>query len=364
MTTLVVTNDFPPRLGGIETYLRQVCSFLDDRVVVLTRTERDESATRTYDASLPFPVHRLPGPLLPTPAIARRAAELLHVYDAEQVVFGAAAPLGLLASGLRREGASRVLALSHGHEVWWSRVPGARGMLRRIGHDVDAFGVISDYTAARIASALAPEDRRKLVRLPPPVDLDVFSPTRNAPVATVLAASRFVPQKGLDRLLDVWPRVVSAVPDSRLIMVGDGPQAPRLRRRAAGLVGVELRPPVSHDLMPDLLRTASVFVSPVRTMLGGLYAEGLGLVACEAAACGVPVVVGDSGGAPETVLDQVTGSVVDPDDEAALADAVIHWLSSPLEARTAGAAGRRHVADLVGSEHVRAHLRSALEALV
>src|SRR5487761_2297535 len=180
MTTLVVTNDFPPRVGGIETYLRHVCSFLDDRVVVLTRTERDESATRRYDASLPFPDHRLPGPLLPTWAVARRAAELLHEYDAEQVVFGAAAPLGLLAAGLRREGARRILALSHGHEVWWSRVPAARRMLRHIGRNVDAFGVISAYTAASIASALSPDDRAKLVRLPPPVDLDVFSPTRNA----------------------------------------------------------------------------------------------------------------------------------------------------------------------------------------
>src|SRR5450759_4536114 len=126
MTTLVVTNDFPPRVGGIETFVRHVCGFLDDRVVVLTRTERDESATRTYDASLPFPVHRLPGPLLPTPSVARRAGGLLREYGAEQVVFGAAAPLGLLAGPLRTAGAHRILALTHGHEVWWSRVPGAR----------------------------------------------------------------------------------------------------------------------------------------------------------------------------------------------------------------------------------------------
>ena len=364
MTTLVVTNDFPPRVGGIETYLRHVCSFLDDQVVVLTRTERDESATLTYDASLPFPVHRLPGPLVPSPSVGRRAAELLREYGAEQVIFGAAAPLGLLASGLRRGGARRILALSHGHEVWWSRVPGARSLLRRIGRDVDAFGVISAYTAGRIAAALAPEDRAKLVMLPPPVDLDEFSPATNAPVGTVVAASRFVRQKGLDRLLDAWPRVTAVVPDSRLIVVGDGPQGPSLRRRAAAMQDVEFRPPVSHDRMPDLLRSASVFVSPVRTRLGGLYAEGLGLVACEAAACGVPVVVGDSGGARETVIDQVTGSVVDPDDTSALAAAIIGWLSNPVKARAAGFAGRKHVADLVGADHVRLRLRSTLESIV
>ncbi len=364
MRTLVITNDFPPRVGGIETFVRHVCSFLDNDVVVLARTERDGSATRTYDAGLPFPVHRLPGPLLPTPSVARRAAELLHEYDAEQVVFGAAAPLGLLASGLRHEGARRILALSHGHEVWWSQVPGARDLLRRIGRDVDAFGVISTYTASRIASALTPDDRAKLVTLPPPVDLDVFSPATNPPVGTVLAASRFVRQKGLDRLFDAWPRVVAVVPDSRLIICGEGPQAPSLRRRAAGMTSVEIQPTVSHDRMPDLLRAASVFVSPVRTRLGGLYAEGLGLVACEAAACGLPVVVGDSGGAPETVLDQVSGSIVDPDDASALAAAIVGWLSNPLKARAAGLAGRRHVADLVGADQVRERLRSTLEPVV
>jgi phosphatidylinositol alpha-1,6-mannosyltransferase len=364
MTTLVVTNDFPPRVGGIETYLRHVCGFLDDRVVVLTRTEPDESATRRYDASLPFPVHRMPGPLLPGPVVARRAGELLREYGADRVVFGAAAPLGLLASGLRRDGARRILALSHGHEVWWARVPAARSALRRIGRDVDAFGVISAYTAGRIAPALAPEDRAKLVLLPPPVDLEVFSPATNPPVGTVVAASRFVRQKGLDRLLDAWPEANAAVPDSRLIIVGDGPQGRSLRRRAAALRDVEFRAPLRHDQMPHLLRSASVFVSPVRTRLGGLYAEGLGLVACEASACGIPVVVGDSGGAPETVIDTVTGNVVDPDDARGLAAAVIGWLSNPVKARAAGFAGRRHVADLVGADHVRRRLLSALDAVV
>jgi len=361
MTTLVVTNDFPPRVGGIETFVRHVCRFLDDRVVVLTRTERDESATRTYDASLPFAVHRLPGPLLPTASVAHRAAELLREDGAERVVFGAAAPLGLLANALRAAGAHRILALTHGHEVWWSRVPGARQTLRRIGRDVDALGVISAYTSASIERALAPVDRAKLVVLPPPVDLEVFSPATASPARTVVAASRFVRQKGLDRLLDAWPRVAAAVPDSRLLIVGDGPQASTLRRRGAGMVGVEIRPPVGHDAMPDLLRAASVFVSPVRTRLGGLYAEGLGLVACEAAACGLPVVVGNSGGAPETVVDRVTGSVLDPDDPAALAAALVFWLSHPAEARAAGSAGRAHVADLVGADHVRTRLRSTLE---
>ncbi len=363
MTTLVVTNDFPPRIGGIESFVRQVCGFLDDRVVVLTRREPDEQATRAFDASLPFPVHRLPGPLLPTSSVARRAAQLMRSYDLDQVVFGAAAPLGLLATDLRRAGARSILALSHGHEVWWSRVPAARSVLRRIAHDVDAVGVISAFTGAQISAALAPADRAKLVHLPPPVDLDVFAPAGTRPAGTVVAASRLVRQKGVDRLLAAWPLVTAALPGSRLVVAGDGPAGPALRRRAARLDGVDMRPPVSHEEMPALLRTASVFVSPVRTRLRGLYAEGLGLVACEAAACGLPVVVGDSGGAPETVVDAVTGSVVDVDDVSALADALVRWLSDPAAGDLAGLAGRRHVAELVGAEQIRTRLLATLASV-
>lgn len=360
MTTLVVTNDFPPRVGGIETFVRQVCSFLDDRVVVLTRTEDDSRATHAHDADLPFPVHRLPGPLLPTPALARRAAEMLREYGVTRVVFGAAAPLGLVAGSLRAAGAERIVALTHGHEVWWARVPVARRALRRIAHDVDALGVISGYTRGHISRALAPEDLAKLVLLPPPVDLEAFSPTADPAGRTVLAAARFVHQKGLDLLLDSWPLVLASAPGSRLRILGDGPQGARLRRRAVQLTGVEILPAVAHDRMPEFFHSGSVFVSPVRTRLAGLYAEGLGVVACEAAASGLPVVVGDSGGAPDTVVDGVSGSVVDPADPVQLASALVRWLTDPQAARLAGLAGRRHVTDLVGAETVAARLRGLL----
>lgn len=364
MTTLVVTNDFPPRVGGIETFVRHVCRFLDDRVVVLTRTEDDSRATHAHDAALSFPVHRLPGPLLPTPILAQRCAELLREYGATRVVFGAAAPLGLLSGWLRAAGAERIVALTHGHEVWWARVPVARQALRRIGHEVDALGVISGYTRSHISGALAPADRPKLVLLPPPVDLEAFSPTADPATRTVLAAARFVRQKGLDLLFDAWPLVLQSVPTAQLRVLGDGPQAPSLRHRAAGLSGVQVLPAIAHDRMPAFLRSGSVFVSPVRTRLGGLYAEGLGVVACEAAASGLPVVVGDSGGAPETVLDGVTGSVVDPADPVQLASALVRWLADPQAARVAGLAGRGHVTDLVGADTVAERLRAMLNVTV
>jgi phosphatidylinositol alpha-1,6-mannosyltransferase len=359
-TTLVVTNDFPPRTGGIEGFVAHVCDALDSDVVVLTREESDRDATRRFDVGLAYEVVRIPGPLLPTPALATTATDLLRSRGATRVVYGAAAPLGLLAPDLRRAGGRFHLALSHGHEVWWAAVPGARTALRRIVDGVDHLGVISTHTTNAISAALPEESRRKLVRLPPPVDLDRFRPAETIAAPVVVAAGRLIPQKGFDALLDVWPLVRAAVPDARLLVAGEGPLAGRLGRRAALLRGVTMIGAVPYEQMRDLLRTARVFALPVRTRLGGLNPEGLGRVFLEAAACGLPVVVGRSGGAPETVVDGVTGSVVDPDDRGALATAIVGWLSDPVAARTAGLAGRRHVADRFGADDVTRIVRRCL----
>ena len=129
-----MTNDFPPRIGGIESFVHDLCRLLDDDVVVLTSGPDGAAAA---DLGRPHPVVRTGSVLLPTPAAARRAVRLLHRSGATRVLFGAAAPLGLLAPTLRRAGATRVVALTHGHEVWWARVPGSRSLLRRIGDACD-----------------------------------------------------------------------------------------------------------------------------------------------------------------------------------------------------------------------------------
>ncbi len=141
MTTLVVTNDFPPRIGGIESFVSAACGFLDDDVIVLTSAA---PGSERFDATLPFEVHRRRGPLLPTPFTSREAVRLLERAGADRVLFGAAAPLALLAPALRAAGAVRIVALTHGHETWWARVPVARSLLRRIGDEVDALSTISD----------------------------------------------------------------------------------------------------------------------------------------------------------------------------------------------------------------------------
>ena len=366
-TTLVVTNDFPPRIGGIESFVAGVCRLLDDDVVVLASGPPGAAAT---DVGRPFRVVRDGGLLLPTPATARRAADLLRASGATRVVVGAAMPLGLVVPTLRRAGAEAVVALTHGHEVWWATVPGARSALRRVGDAVDHLTTISDYTAARIAPALSPAARERLRRLPPVIGPAFTSapPRTSVPSRppTVVATGRFVAQKGFDVLLAAWPGVVAGLDPARrprLVLVGAGPDEPRLRRLAAApdLQGTVI---FTGALPPEgvaaRLHDADVFALPVRTRLAGLNPEGLGLAALEAAACGLPVLVGRSGGAPETVVDGVTGHVLPSRDVPAWTRALLTLLDRPEAAASMGMRGRAFVGAHFGASRARATLREAL----
>lgn len=342
--TLVITNDFPPRIGGIEAFVAQVCALLDD-VIVLTRDHPDGLA---HDRSLPYPVVRVPGPLLPTPRTLRIAADLLRQHGATRLVFGAAAPLGLLAGALRRAGAERVLAMSHGHETWWARMPGTRLALRHIGSQVDAMSTISRYTHAAIAPALAPAARAAMVRLAPPVDTARFAPRTPPERPTVVAAGRFIAQKGFDTLVEAWSGVIGHWPDAppELVLIGDGPERSRLEARAARLhpAGtVRFTGPVSHADVPALMAPAHVFALPVRTRFGGLNPEGFGLVFAEAAACGLAVVAGRSGGTVDTLLPGASGVLVESGNAGALTAVLIDLLGDLPRARAMGRRGRAHV---------------------
>ncbi|GAA1437494.1 glycosyltransferase family 4 protein [Microlunatus lacustris] len=364
--TLVLTNDFPPRIGGIESFVVDLCTLLDHDVVVLTSGPAGAAVT---DADRGYPVVRRGGLLLPTAALARDAARLLRHSGADRVLFGAAAPLGLLAPALRRAGARHVVGLTHGHEVAWSQVPAARAVLRRIGDGCDHLTTISDFTTDAVGAALSPAARGRLLRLPPPVDLQRFRPAASSVdgPGRCVAVGRFVQQKGFDTLLHAWQRLldgwpaVTAAPE--LVLVGDGPERRALTRLVGELgIGptVRMTGALPREGVLAELQAARVFALPVRTRWRGLYAEGLGLAAVEAAACGLPVVVGRSGGAPETVLEGRTGSVVDPADPVALAEAVRPLLLDPARGRALGAAGRAHVAARFGADAARRTLRTAL----
>jgi phosphatidylinositol alpha-1,6-mannosyltransferase len=368
VSTLVVTNDFPPRIGGIESFVSDVCDLLDHDVVVLASGPADAAAG---DGERGYPVLRAGSLLLPTRTAAARAAELVRHHGVTRVVFGAAAPLGLLAPALRAAGVQRIVGLTHGHETWWARLPGARSVLRRIGEGCDHLTVISAFTRARIAPALSPEAQGRLLRLPPPVDTDRFRPGPSRDPADrpqAVAVGRFVAQKGFDTLLRAWRRVLDRHPDGdappELVLVGDGPERPRLEALIGRLgltAAVRLTGAVPRTQVVAELQRADVFALPMRTRLAGLNPEGLGLAALEAAACGLPVVVGRSGGAPETVQPGRSGFVVEPDDHRALADRLTALLADPVAARSMGAAGRRHVVERFGTEQARRTLRSALD---
>ena len=350
--TLVVTNDFPPRRGGIETFVHSLCHQLPaDEVVVYTAAMPGDA---TFDATLPFPVVRDPaGTLLPHPALARRTARTLTDQHCDRVLFGAAAPLGLLAAGLRAAGARRLVALTHGHETWWSKVPGPRAALRHIARSCDALTYVSQWCRREIARGLPAHLATRLHRLAPGVDTGRFHPgcggvavrerlglTADQPV--VVCAARMVARKGQDTLVRAWPGVLEVVPDAVLLLVGDGPHRRTVERLAASTApdAVRFAGGVTWTDVPAYIDAGDVFAMPCRTRLAGLEPEALGIVCLEAAACGLPVVVGDSGGAPETVRHNQTGFVVDPLNPAAVAARLRWLLTRPEEAHAMGQRGR------------------------
>ncbi|MER6326804.1 glycosyltransferase family 4 protein [Streptomyces coelicoflavus] len=369
--TLIVTNDFPPRQGGIETFVRELADrFPPDGVVVLTGSPTPAAQP---GEPVPYPVVRHPArTLLPTPRATAHAAAVARRYGCDRVWFGAAAPLALMAGRLRRTAGIRTaVATTHGHEVGWARTPGARGLLRRVGTEVDTLTWLGDSTRGPIEAALAPGART--ARLVPGVDTGAFHPAVDgAPVRTrwglghrpvILCAARLVPRKGQDTLVRALPWVRRAVPDAVLLLVGDGPYLSGLRQlalREGVMDSVFFAGGHPHHALPSFYAAADVFAMPCRTRRAGLEVEGLGIVYLEAAASGLPVVAGDSGGAPDTVREGETGYVVDGRSVAATADRLIRLLRDPRLARAMGDGGRRWVRTAWSWDRSYATLRDLL----
>ena len=360
---LLVTNDFPPRRGGIQSYLHELVGQLlqSDNDYSLTVYAPKWKGCEEFDGearATGYEVVRHPTTLmLPGPGVDDRMRRLIADNDVETVWFGAAAPLALLASRARSAGVRRVVASTHGHEVGWSMLPLARNALRRIGDDTDVVTYVSAYTRGRFASAFGPHAALEYV--PPGVDTDRFAPDPAARAEmrsryglgdrpVVVCLSRLVPRKGQDMLIRALPAIRERVDGAALVIVGGGPYLATLHRLAretgvtehvvftGGVPGAEL--PAHHAM-------ADVFAMPCRTRGAGLDVEGLGIVYLEASSTGVPVVAGDSGGAPETVQDGVTGRVVKGQHVGEIAAAIGDILADPMRAAEMGAAGRRWAVD-------------------
>ncbi|MEU3456472.1 glycosyltransferase family 4 protein [Micromonospora sp. NPDC006766] len=352
--TLLITNDFPPRPGGIQSFVHNLAVRQPPGSVVVYASSWRGAAK--FDADQPFEVIReRTKVLLPTPLIARRAAKLARAYDCDTVWFGAAAPLGLLAAGLRRRaGIRRAVALTHGHEVGWAALPGARAALRRIGRGVDVTTYLGEYTRTRLARVL--DGVTELRRLAPGVDVETYHPEVSgervrlrlglADRPVVVCVSRLVPRKGQDMLIRAMPEIRRRVPDAALLIVGGGPYRATLEKLARQ-TGVDrdvvFTGSVPAAELPAHYAAGDVYAMPCRTRNRGLDVEGLGIVYLEASATGLPVVAGDSGGAPDAVREGETGYVVRGLDVAQLADRVATLLADRDLARQLGAAGRAWV---------------------
>jgi phosphatidyl-myo-inositol dimannoside synthase len=351
-SVLLVTNDYPPRIGGIQRTLQALVNELrPDRISVFAPGWEGDGA---FDEAAPYRVLRQSEPFLwPTPDVARRVRRAVDDTEAAVVLFGATYPLSLLGPGLARRGVP-YLPAAHGFEYWLSIVPGTHALLRHATSRAARVPVMcSEFVARRVRTAV-PGDVPVSV-LYPGADVGTFRPDLvtsdlrerhgigDRPL--VVCVSRLVARKGQDVLIRGMARVRRRVPDAILLIVGGGPYLSRLEAMAgdAPAGSVLFAGQVSEEDLPRYYAAGDVFAMPCRNRLGGLEVEGWGNVFIEAAACGRPVVVGDSGGARESLVDGETGLLVDGTDVDAVADAVADLLADPARARAMGLAGRARV---------------------
>ena len=351
---LLVTNDLGPRSGGIETFILGLLEGLPKNTLVIYTSSQKGNAP--FDAQLlekfgATVIRDRAKILLPTPRISRKAVGILKQYKIQNVWFGAAAPLGLMASQLRKGGASNIVALSHGHEIWWAKIPILKQILRKIIKNVDKLGYLGAFTKNEISKATT--EVNKLVQIAPGIDTNYFQPKKPNPALiaryqlegrrVIVCVARLVHRKGQDQLIKALPSILEKFPDTILLIVGQGPIEQMLRNSARQL-GVTQKViftgRVPHSDLADYICLGEVFAMPVRSRFFGFEVEGLGIAYLEASACGLPVVVGNSGGATDAVIDQVTGLLVDGTNVNEITDVICRLLADPAKSQAMGQAGR------------------------
>ncbi len=332
MRLLVVTNDFPPKPGGIQMYLQNFVDAYPDPVLVYApsdeKADPDEEGVVRGSASY----------MLPTAAVLDDIVRYSEDFEPDAVLFGAPHPLPQLGVKLREALGVPLAVLNHGAEVTLpAAVPGTRQLLRRSLRAADVRFAVSRFTADRVERLTGAPTHF----LGAGVEIDTFTPATRVPNAkpVVGCVSRFVPRKGQDRLLRA---VARSGLDVEVLLVGKGRMEGSLRKLAAKLgVDATFAVDVPWSDLPDLYRRMDVFCMPTSSRWGGLEVEGLGLVYLEAAACGIPVLAGDSGGSPETVIPGETGYVVSSVDD--IIDGLNLLISDPDKAAAMGAKGRAFV---------------------
>ena len=355
---LCITNDFGPRAGGIETFVIGLIERLPAGSVIVYTSAQDNSLDydRTWLEKYGVEVIRDKAKiLLPTPGVAFCVNSLVRDRSIETVFFGAAAPLGLLSKGLRRAGVKKIVALTHGHEVWWSKVWPFKWAMKRMSRSVDHLTYLGEYTRQVISKAVTTKAAASMVKIAPGIDTDHFAPVDASALReklgltekkTIVSVGRLVHRKGQDILIEAMPEICRQIPDAHLVMIGEGPYRSYLenRRKVLGLEEqVTFIGRIQYADLPTYICVGDLFVMPSRSRLAGLEVEGLGIVYLEASACGLPVIAGNSGGAPDAVLAGQTGLVVDGTQVNDVASAVVELLSDPLRSQQMGQRGREWI---------------------
>ena len=357
---LFVTNDFGPRAGGIETFIIGLIERRPFGQTVVYTSSQPNSEQYDADWLSNYGVRVIRDRskiLLPTPRVLFHLKKIIRNEGIATVAFGAAAPLGLLSSGMKRAGVKRTVALTHGHEVWWAKLFPFNLLLRRIGSTVDVLTYLGEFTRNAVSKGLTTKAQRAMVKIAPGIDVDHFIPTDAsvlreslgiAEKKVIVSVGRLVHRKGQDYLIQAMPEILKSVPSAHLVLVGEGPYREHLQnlvKQHRLEASVTFIGRIQYNDLPMYICAGDIFVMPCRSRLMGLEVEGLGIVYLEASACGLPVLAGNSGGAPDAVVQNKTGLVVDGTDHKQIATAAFELLTNVESSQKMGIAGRQWIID-------------------
>ena len=362
---LLVTNDFGPRAGGIETFIIGLVERLKHHEIYVYTSAQADSQSYDEEWLAKYGVRVIRDQsriLLPTPRVVLALRTLIKRESIEVIWFGAAAPLGISARWLRISSVRKIIALTHGHEVWWSKVPPFNLLMKEMGKSIDSFGYLGAFTASALSRVISPN---KLTRIAPGIDTEHFQPIERDNLApTIISVGRLVHRKGQDRLVEALPLIKASIPNVQLIFVGEGPHRSELDRLIVEnevSENVKFLGRIAYKDLPGILALGDVFVMPSRSRLFGLEVEGLGIVYLEASASGIPVIAGRSGGSPDAVQPGASGLVVDGRKVDELVNALELLLVDDAKRITMGASGRRWMESQWSWQVIGARFRRLLE---
>lgn len=357
---LFVTNDFGPRAGGIETFIIGLIQRRPFGQTIVYTSFQENSERYDADWLTNYGVRVIRDRskiLLPTPRVAFHLRNIVKSEGITTAAFGAAAPLGLLSASIKRAGVRRTVALTHGHEVWWAKIFPFNLLLRRIGSTVDVLTYLGEFTRNAISHGLTVQAQQSMVKIAPGIDVEHFLPTDASALRkslgltekkVIVSVGRLVHRKGQDRLIEAMPEILKTVSNAHLLLVGEGPHRDHLQKliqKHRLEDSVTLIGRIDYKDLPLYICVGDVFAMPSRSRLMGLEVEGLGIVYLEASACGLPVLAGNSGGAPDAVVQNETGLVVDGTNNKEIADAAIALLTKVDLSKKMGAAGRQWIVE-------------------